>query len=129
MAGCIRLLREKGMSIPGVRVHVESGIPMGTGLSSSAALEVATLRALRLLLGLDLDDRTLALVAQQAEIRYAGVNCGVMDQMASNLADRTQMLFLDARTLATRLLAMPGGCELLAIWRRPVVSRPCSSVH
>lgn len=113
--GCIRLLQRRGMHIPGLLVHVVSDLPLGAGMSSSAALEVATLRALRMLLGLPLDDLNIALVAQQAEIEYAGVNCGVMDQMACSLADSRRMLFLDARTLETSLLALPGGCELVAI--------------
>jgi galactokinase len=113
--GCIRLLSARGIPVPVMCVHVASDLPVGTGLSSSAALEVATLRALRSLLGIALDDVALALIAQQAEIRYAGVNCGIMDQMASSLADSEHMLFLDARTLATRLLPMPANSELIVI--------------
>ncbi len=113
--GCIRLLQQRAIEIPPLRMHVSSNLPLGTGLSSSAALEVATLRALRALLGFELDDRSLALIAQQSEIQYAGVNCGIMDQMASSLADSEHMLFLDARTLATRLLPIPAGSELIVI--------------
>ena len=113
--GCIRLLGERGVVVPGLRVHVDSNVPLGTGLSSSAALEVATLRALRSLLAIELDDVALALLAQQAEIQYAGVNCGVMDQMASSLADEKNMLFLDARTLATRILPLPAEAEIIVI--------------
>lgn len=113
--GCIRLLQQRAIEIPPLRMHVTSNVPLGAGLSSSAALEVATLRALRALLGFELDDRSLALIAQQSEIQYAGVNCGIMDQMASSLADSEHMLFLDARTLATRLLPIPAGSELIVI--------------
>ncbi|MCC6070003.1 galactokinase [Massilia sp. GCM10020059] len=113
--GCIRLLQQRGVEIAPLRMHVTSNLPLGTGLSSSAALEVATLRALRALLGFELDDRSLALIAQQSEIQYAHVNCGIMDQMASSLADSEHMLFLDARTLETRLLAIPAGSELIVI--------------
>ena len=113
--GCIRLLQQRSIEIPPLRMHVSSNLPLGSGLSSSAALEVATLRALRALLGFELDDRSLALIAQQSEIQYAGVNCGIMDQMASSLADSKHMLFLDARTLETRLLPFPAGAELIVI--------------
>ena len=82
---------------------------MGVGLSSSAALEVATLRALRRLLGLAIDDVEIAQMAQRAEIEFAGVRCGIMDQMASSLADTEHALFLDARTLETRLWPLPAG--------------------
>jgi galactokinase len=113
--GCIRMLEEEGIEVSPVRLHVSTNLPVGSGLSSSAALEVATLRALRRLIGFDLDDVRLAQLAQQAEIRYAKVNCGIMDQMASSLADQQHMLFVDARTLAHRVLPVPEGCELIVI--------------
>jgi len=115
MIGCIQLLRERGIVVPPLRMFVTSNLAVGAGLSSSAALELATLRVLRQFLGLSLDDVELAQIAQQAEIQYAGVNCGIMDQMASSLAGNQQMLFLDARTLATRLLPMPADSELIVI--------------
>ena len=52
-------------------------------------------------------------MAQRAEVDYAGVNCGIMDQMASSLADSTHALFLDARTLATKRWSLPAGCSIL----------------
>ena len=82
---------------------------MGVGLSSSAALEVATLRALRRFLDVAIDDVEIAQMAQRAEIEYAGVRCGIMDQMASSLADTEHALFLDARSLETRLWSLPAG--------------------
>jgi galactokinase len=115
IVGCIRMLEQRGVKVPPLRVHVDSALPLGSGLSSSAALEVATLRALRSMLAIELDDTTLALLAQQAEIRYAHVNCGVMDQMASSLADEQSMLFIDARTLETRLLPLPADAEILVV--------------
>ena len=113
--GCIRGVEALGVEVPVLDIHVQSEVPMGVGLSSSAALEVATLRALRELLGLDLDDERIARMAQRAEIDYAGVNCGVMDQMASSLADESSMLFLDTRTLDRRLVSLPAGTELLVL--------------
>ena len=62
---------------PPVDIHITSDVPMGVGLSSSAALEVAVLRALRELLQLRIDDVELAKLAQRAEIEYAGVHCGI----------------------------------------------------
>ncbi|MNN07235.1 Galactokinase [compost metagenome] len=115
LEGCIRLLEERGVAVPAVRGHIDSDVPPGAGLSSSAALEIAMLRALRQLLGLQIDDVSLALMGQQAEIRYAQVNCGVMDQMASSLADERHMLLLDARTLRHELLALPHDSEVLVI--------------
>ena len=115
VAGCVRVLRDHGIAVPPIGMKVHSGVPMGSGLSSSAALEVAVLRALRQLLQLDLDDVQIAQYAQEAEIRYAGVQCGIMDQMASSLADTGHMLFLDTRTLERRVLPMPEGTELIVI--------------
>jgi galactokinase len=113
--GCIRLVEARGVTIPPLRIYVTTNLPVGGGLSSSAALEVATLRALRQLLGFELDDVQLAQIAQRAEIDYAHVNCGIMDQMASSLCDDKHMLFIDARTLEHRLIDMPAGTELIVI--------------
>lgn len=113
--GCLTLVRQGGAVIPPVLLKVDSQVPMGSGLSSSAALEVAVLRALRELFHLDLDDVRVAQLAQRAEIEYAGVNCGIMDQMAASLADEHHMLFLDTRTLERRLLPLPEGAELLVL--------------
>jgi galactokinase len=113
--GCIRLVEAMGVEIPPLRVFVTTNLPVGAGLSSSAALEVATLRALRQLLGFELDDVKLAQIAQRAEIDYAHVNCGIMDQMASSLCDERNMLFIDARTLEHRLVELPAGTELIVI--------------
>jgi len=113
--GCIRLLEQRSVQLPPLRIYVRSNLALGTGLSSSAALEVATLRALKELLNLDLDGVAIAKIAQQAEIQYAGVNCGIMDQMAASLADSEHMLFLDARTLDTRLLPLPAQSEVLVV--------------
>lgn len=113
--GCIRLMEARGVDVPPLRVFVTTDLPVGSGLSSSAALEVAMLRALRALLGIELDDVELARIAQRAEIDYARVNCGIMDQMASSLCDERSMLFVDARTLEHRLVALPEGAELIVV--------------
>jgi len=66
--GCIRLVQAEGIEVPPLRIYVDTDLPVGSGLSSSAALEVATLRAMRALLGFELDDVRLAQIAQRAEI-------------------------------------------------------------
>ena len=113
--GCIQEVARRGHAIPPLDIHVSSELPMGVGLSSSAALEVATLRALRRFLDIAIDDVEIAQMAQRAEIDYAGVRCGIMDQMASSLADTAHALFLDARTLETRLWSLPAGTAVLVI--------------
>jgi galactokinase len=113
--GCMQEVARRGHEVPALDVHVGSELPMGVGLSSSAALEVATLRALRRLLDVEIDDVAIAQMAQRAEIEYAGVRCGIMDQMASSLADTEHALFLDARSLETRLWSLPAGTGVLVI--------------
>jgi galactokinase len=113
--GCIELLQKEGHTIPSLNLHVKSTVPIGSGLSSSAALEVATLRAVRQLLNLPINDVEIAQLAQQAEIQYVGVQCGIMDQMASSLADTEHMLFLDTRTLERRVMSFPSGAEIVVI--------------
>ncbi|MFD2366252.1 galactokinase [Pseudoduganella sp. GCM10020061] len=113
--GCVRLMEEHGVDVPPLRVYVSTNLPVGAGMSSSAALEVAVLRAIRELTGANVDDVLLARMAQQAEIRFAHVNCGIMDQMASSIADEEHLLFIDARTLEHHLLPMPEGAELIVM--------------
>src|SRR4028118_1941101 len=113
--GCVRLLEQEGYTVPPVNLHVTSSVPIGSGLSSSAALELAPLRGLRSLLNLDIDDVRIAQLAQQAEIHYAGVQCGIMDQMASSLADTDSMLFLDTRSLDRQVIPFPSGAEVVVI--------------
>ena len=115
LEGCIRMVEQEGITVPPLRVHVSTSLPVGAGLSSSAALEIAMLRALRTLLGLPFDDVALARMAQRAEIHYAKVHCGIMDQMAASLADSTHMLFIDARSLAHRLMPLPPDSELIVL--------------
>ena len=113
--GCFVEARAEGFNVPPLTIHLSSNVPMGVGLSSSAALEVATLRALRTLLNVSLDDVRLAQIAQRAEVQHAGVRCGIMDQMASSLANTKQALFLDTRTLQRRLVALPSNSAVLVL--------------
>ena len=113
--GCLVLATEGGTTIPPLDIHVASSVPIGVGLSSSAALEVATLRCLCQLLGLALDDVQIAQLAQRAEIDYAGVRCGIMDQMASSLAGTERALLLDTRSLARRFVALPPASSVLVL--------------
>ncbi len=110
LTGCFELsgVRE------GLNAFVSSTVPSG-GLSSSAALEVATLRALRELYGLELDDVALALRGVQVEHEFVGVMCGVMDQMASSLADTRTLLLIDTRSLERRAVPLPPNSEVLVL--------------
>jgi galactokinase len=113
--GCVQVLREQGHRVPAVLARIDSDLPIGSGLSSSAALSVATLRALRALLALDLDDLELARLAQRAETEHAGVRTGLLDQLACSFCAPGQMLLIDTRTLERRALPLPAGAELVVL--------------
>jgi galactokinase len=101
IAGVVWALREAGYRVPGARLALRSEVPIGSGLSSSAALECAVLTALCDLGELDLPVPDRPKLAQRAENQYVGVPCGIMDQSASTLCRDGHALFLDCRTLST----------------------------
>lgn len=91
-------------TLHGVDIAVASEVPLGAGLSSSAALESSVALALNQLWGLGLDRVTLALKGQQAENTAVGANTGIMDQMASLMGEPGHAVFLDCRTLTHELV-------------------------
>ncbi|PHQ51230.1 galactokinase [Streptomyces cinnamoneus] len=101
-AGVAWALREAGYPVGGADLHVESEVPLGAGLSSSAALQVATALALDGLHGLGLGRPELARLAQRAENAFVGVPCGIMDQTAAACCVEGHALHLDTRSLAAR---------------------------
>ncbi|WP_260476314.1 galactokinase [Streptomyces sp. WAC 06783] len=101
-AGVAWALRDAGLPVGGADLHYESTVPVGAGLSSSAALEVATALALDDLYGLGLTRQRLAQLAQRAENAFVGVPCGIMDQTAAACCTDGHALFLDTRDLAQR---------------------------
>jgi galactokinase len=113
VGGVARLLARPGASPGGVAVAVASDVPLGAGVSSSAALEVAAAAALASWWGLDLDPRALAAVAHRAETEFVGVPCGVMDQMAAALAPEGAALLIDCATLETR--PVPAAVDLVLV--------------
>jgi galactokinase len=115
VAGCVWALARDGIEVPGARLYIEGGVPIGAGLASSGALEVAVLRALRALYGFALDDLRLALVARRAEVEYVGVRCGVMDQMVASLGRPGRALFLDTRSLGHELIPIPEGYRFAVV--------------
>lgn len=112
--GVTRVLAER-VGLRGFDALVSSTLPLGSGLSSSAALEVALLRALRTAFALPLDDVALALVAHRAEHDFVGARVGLMDPMAASLADTRTALFLDTRSLTHEAVALPASLVLLVI--------------
>ncbi|WP_437534961.1 galactokinase [Sorangium sp. So ce726] len=113
--GITAVLRSRGASIPGFDARIESTVPLGSGLSSSASLLVALARALRTMLGLSIDDVEIARIAHAAEHDFVGAPVGTMDQMAASLADESTALFIDTRTLAFERIPLPAEAELLVV--------------
>lgn len=113
--GCIEVLRSRHIDVPPCCMRISSDVPIGSGLSSSAALEVAVIRGLRALLKLPLDDLEIALLAHRAEVDFAGVRCGLLDQMAVSLGRPGRMLFIDTRTQERRLLPLPTASAILVV--------------
>lgn len=107
VAGPIAELSKRGFDVPPVNVLVCSSVPQGAGVSSSAALEVAVIRAALSLIGAEMGDVEIARAAQAAENRYCGVQCGILDQMACAVGRQDEALLLDCRTDATSLIAVP----------------------
>lgn len=97
--GVVAQYQAKGWQVPGFRLAVYGDVPLGAGLSSSAAIECATAFALNELYGFGLNRRDLALLAQKAEHEFAGVKCGIMDQFASVFGKKDHVIRLDCRSL------------------------------
>ncbi len=113
--GVTATLRRDGASLPGFDLRVDSEIPVGAGVSSSAALLVAFLRGLRTLVALPLDDVALARVAQRVETDFVGAPVGIMDQMACSLGRTGEALFIDTGTLDFERLPLPREAGLIVI--------------
>ncbi|MFD6874983.1 MULTISPECIES: galactokinase [unclassified Streptomyces] len=96
-AGVVWALREAGLRLGGADLHIDSTVPTGAGLSSSAALECTVAFAYNDLYGLGLGPPALALIGQRAENGFAGVPCGAMDQLASACCTAGAALHLDIR--------------------------------
>jgi galactokinase len=107
VAGIVWVLREAGVNVPHARLAIASDVPIGAGLSSSAALECAVLAALLDLAGASdtVPMTRWPVLAQRSENLYVGVPCGIMDQAASTLCRRGHALFLDCRSQATEQVA------------------------
>ena len=120
-AGVAYFLQEKGVEIVGCDLYYDCTVPFGSGLSSSAAIEVATAVAFSEYAGVEYDKVELALLSQKAENQYAGVNCGIMDQFASAMGKKDHAVLLDCSTLAYEYVPLKLGeyCLVVANCNKP----------
>ncbi|MEB3298978.1 MAG: galactokinase [Candidatus Sericytochromatia bacterium] len=112
--GCVREAARRGLPLQSGRMTFSGNVPLGGGLSSSAALELAVLRTFDASMGWGLDPTDLALMAQAIEVNEVGVACGAMDQLASALGVRDHALAIDCASLRTELI--PLGLEATHTW-------------
>jgi galactokinase len=112
-AGVAWVLLQHGFRVDGIDAWYTSNVPIGSGLSSSAAVEVAFATLWRAAGGWQTDQMQLALMCQEAENKYVGVNCGLMDQFASAHGVEDHALYLDTRSLEWRAVPMPKGVAVI----------------
>ncbi|HEY1015087.1 MAG TPA: galactokinase family protein, partial [Herpetosiphonaceae bacterium] len=113
--GTAQALIDAGHAPPGAELTIDSTIPTSGGLSSSASLEIGVALALLALKGESLPADRLALLAQGVEHRYAGVKCGIMDQLAVAAGVPGHALLIDCRSLAVEPVPLPAGAAVLII--------------
>ena len=120
-AGVAYHLQQEGVEIVGCDLFYDCTVPFGSGLSSSAAIEVATAVAFCEYAGVAYDKVNLALISQRAENKYAGVNCGIMDQFASAMGKKDHAVLLDCSTLAYEYVPLQLGeyCLVVANCNKP----------
>src|ERR1041384_3969292 len=111
--GVAVVLERAGHHLRGARLQIRGEVPIGSGLSSSAAIEVATACALTANSGLRIDPRELALLCQRAENEFVGARVGIMDQFVSLFGQAHKALLLDCRSLEFRLLPLPDNVRLI----------------
>ncbi|NMB26307.1 MAG: galactokinase [Firmicutes bacterium] len=105
--GVLLLLKERGLPVKGMDVAFSGDVPLAAGLSSSAALEMATGLMATIVGHFHVDMVDLVKIGQAAENTFVGVNCGIMDQFISGLGRKDHALFLDCRSLEYELVPLP----------------------
>jgi galactokinase len=111
--GVAAVLRDEGYPLKGADLLIDGQVPIGSGLSSSASIEVSSALALTSLGGITVPLGTLARLCQRAENAYTGARCGIMDQFVSCFGRQDQALLLDCRSLEMTYLALPPNVRLV----------------
>jgi galactokinase len=108
-------LMKAGYELRGFDAVMTGDVPRGAGLSSSAAVELAVARAFAAVSGIEWDAPKMAKLSQKAENEWVGVNCGIMDQMASAACKEGHALFLDCRSLEIQHAPLPQGISIVIL--------------
>ncbi len=114
-AGSALMWQQSGKKLVGCDMVQDCTVPFGSGLSSSAAIEVSTIAALAAVAGEEIEPVNIALLAQKAEREFAGVNCGIMDQYASACGKKGNAMLLDCKTLECKYVPVKMGAYSLVI--------------
>ena len=102
--GVLFELERLDMSFEGFNFTVGGNVPIGSGLSSSAAIEMAVCKAMECLLEFKMDDMEAALLCQRAENNFVGMNCGIMDQYISRIGKKDHAILIDCTDLSTKAI-------------------------
>jgi galactokinase len=110
--GVVYFFRQKGYSLKGMNVAIKGNIPIGSGLSSSAAFEIAAAFLLKKMNNIDIANIEVINLCQKAENEFVGVKCGIMDQFTSCMAQRGKAILLDCKDLSYEYINIPEGITI-----------------
>ena len=113
LRGCIQVLQQAGEELVGCDLLLTGDVPLGSGLSSSAALEVATMHALLRAAGRPRPGTAIARWAQRAENDFVGTHCGILDQLASSCAEAGRAMLMDCRDCSLQPVPLPAGGRIV----------------
>jgi len=113
--GAVAMLLQAGYPLAGFEAHFSSTLPVGAGLSSSAALEVATAVLLRKLFPFEISPMDLAKICRRAENEFVGVSCGLLDQVSSIFGKKDHAVYLDCRAETVQAIPFPPHLGLLVV--------------
>lgn len=113
ISGVAQVLRDAGYDFPGINGVIQSTVPLGGGLSSSASLECAAAEMFMKAGGFTVEKKQTALYCQQAENKYAGLPCGILDQYTSVMGKKGTLILLDCRSLSHILIKLPQDIQVV----------------
>ncbi len=108
-------LKQRGYALKGFNGIVTGNVPLGSGLSSSAAFELALAHVFAVSSNLSIDGKEMALIGQEAENNWVGVSCGIMDQLVSSLGEEGKAILLDCRSLECKSAPLPDNVRVVIL--------------